>query len=763
MFRTIRLISLSLLFFLGILFWQRSISVLMNHEGSLWVSTSYAANLSNPTNPKSAQSTAPSDYNKNLIDFINTLIKLLSLIVTPLIMLAWWLLSPDWTTGELFGFRNLLYQLWIISSNLAYLGYALLLVGSAISTMLWPEKHRFQLWGMLPHIALGILSTLFTWWIVNATLSLANVLTTSVVTLPSDMIEGGDLPMLQNEKWYTTEKVIPKEVVVDLWSLTPAEANIQQQTVQRANEAWDCTRNPDNCMSVKEFMQGFNTWPFSLLIGYAYGALKINDYKLISDGILTSLTSIGKVSVILLFAVFTYIAFAVLILILCFLLFKRAIMMWLYLAFAPFMTFAYVFSGKQMQDERVWWNITSFISLALIPVIISAALSFGFVFISIINAAVMSQTNVAANACQITYNGGTVTGVKTGFWCMGTGEVPWGSDNKTPVTASALSIGEKVRIIMLWKFIVGKDSEQKEIGVLATMLSSFLWLAVLWFAVIAAMRSTTITKKMIAPLDGLIKLTQDLPKYTPIPFMPGGSIKGMGEASAALTEASNRGLQDLARRQASNSPLIGRHLQYPLPNDPRQAFSQLKNTIRTTPDDFTSLQNMIDKIWKQGGSNALLRNYWDDMTAVFKNESNADVLRSRMAAAGLPATMYASLQRDWSNPSSLNRQDLELLWKFIGKTWDELTRYVAATNTPVAEAPTGWAWNFRVTRNGTPIDLGIAAGWTDEIVQAILSKIPNMTLAEVDSLVSSLTPNTNLHIAQIKTKLNAEITARWNP
>ena len=114
------------------------------------------------------------------------------------------------------------------------------------------------------------------------------------------------------------------------------------------------------------------------------------------------------------------------------------------------------------------------------------------------------------------------------------------------------------------------------------------------------MRSTTITKKMIAPLDGLIKLTQDLPKYTPIPFMPGGSIKGMGEASAALTEASNRGLQDLARRQASNSPLIGRHLQYPLPNDPRKAFTQLKSTIRTTPDDFTSLQNMIDKIWKQG-------------------------------------------------------------------------------------------------------------------------------------------------------------------
>ena len=57
---------------------------------------------------------------------------------------------------------------------------------------------------------------------------------------------------------------------------------------------------------------------------------------------------------------------------------------------------------------------------------------------------------------------------------MGTGEIPGGSDNTTPVTASALSIGEKVKIIMLGKFIVGKDSEQKEIGILATMLSSFL-------------------------------------------------------------------------------------------------------------------------------------------------------------------------------------------------------------------------------------------------------------------------------------------------
>ena len=52
------------------------------------------------------------------------------------------------------------------------------------------------------------------------------------------------------------------------------------------------------------------------------------------------------------------------------------------------------------------------------------------------------------------------------------------------------------------------------------------------------MRSTTLTKKMIAPLDGLIKLTQDLPKYTPIPFMPGGSIAGMEKAATTMTTMS---------------------------------------------------------------------------------------------------------------------------------------------------------------------------------------------------------------------------------
>lgn len=747
MFWKIRIIALSFLFFFWFLFGHNIAWIAVSWGDapfSVWVS--YAASVSNPTNPKSAQSTAPSDYNKNMIDFINSLIKLLSLVVTPLIMLAWWLLSPDWTTWELFGVRDLLYQLWIISSNLAYLGYALLLVASAISTMLWPEKHRFQLGAMLPRIALGILSTVFTWWIVNATLSLANVLTTSVVTLPSDMIEGGDIPILQNEKWYTTEKVIPKEVVVDLGSITPTEANVQQQTLQRANESWDCTRNPDNCMTVKEFMQGFNTWPFSLLIGYAYGALKINDYKLISDGILTTLTSIGKVSIILLFAVFTYTAFAVLIVILCFLLFKRAIMMWLYLAFAPFMTFSYVFSGKQMQDEKIWGNITAFISLALIPVIISAALSFGFVFISIINAAVMSQTSVAANSCQITYNGGTVRGVKTGFWCMGTGEIPGGSDNTTPVTASALSIGEKVKIIMLGKFIVGKDSEQKEIGILATMLSSFLWLAVLWIAVIASMRSTTLTKKMIAPLDGLIKLTQDLPKYTPIPFMPGGSIAGMEKAATTMTTMSQWTLDEIAKRQAQSAP-GWRFLNYPLSTNPDRAWSELQTRGVRSREDMTTMQNMIDKVWSENGTdahNGVLNKIWDRMNMVIQDRRND----AKFTENGIAPSLLTNIRSvDWSNISSTTEVQREWLAQFIGKTGGEIDRYKQGRDGPV---PQNAAANLQIIINGNTVDLGTATTPDDQIATVIIRELGTSNLPTTDAAVRTIVNSITGNLAQNK-------------
>jgi hypothetical protein len=56
----------------------------------------------------------------SIITALNLVIELLTFLITPLIMLAGWLLSPDWTFGEIFGLRPVLHQLWILISNVVY-------------------------------------------------------------------------------------------------------------------------------------------------------------------------------------------------------------------------------------------------------------------------------------------------------------------------------------------------------------------------------------------------------------------------------------------------------------------------------------------------------------------------------------------------------------------------------------------------------------------------------------------------------------------
>jgi len=68
------------------------------------------------------------------------------------------------------------------------------------------EKFGYKV--MLPKLALGILMVPFTWWFVQWTISIASVVTASVMTIPAETIVSSD------SKWFT-EKSIPMNVNVD--------------------------------------------------------------------------------------------------------------------------------------------------------------------------------------------------------------------------------------------------------------------------------------------------------------------------------------------------------------------------------------------------------------------------------------------------------------------------------------------------------------------------------------------------------------------
>ena len=96
-------------------------------------------------------------------------------------------MSPDWTSGDLFGLREPMHKMWIIVSNIVYFIYAILLIIIALATIF--GKDNFSYKAMIPRLALGILMVPFTWWFVQWTISLATVVTASVINIPMDMIK----------------------------------------------------------------------------------------------------------------------------------------------------------------------------------------------------------------------------------------------------------------------------------------------------------------------------------------------------------------------------------------------------------------------------------------------------------------------------------------------------------------------------------------------------------------------------------------------
>lgn len=70
---------------------------------------------------------------------VNAVINILYALLTPLLMLAGWLLTPDWAFGEIFGMRPVLHDMWILVSNIVYVIFAFLLVAMAFMNIFGAE------------------------------------------------------------------------------------------------------------------------------------------------------------------------------------------------------------------------------------------------------------------------------------------------------------------------------------------------------------------------------------------------------------------------------------------------------------------------------------------------------------------------------------------------------------------------------------------------------------------------------------------------
>lgn len=456
------------------------------------------------TDPAGGATVPTTDKNAvTAVDWLNMIIGAMNFLISPLIMLAWWLLSPDWIFWDVFNLRPVFHKLWIYVSNVVYVVFALVLVYIAIINIFYENKKTFELKSALPRLIISILMVPFSWFIVSWVLSITTVLTAEVIRIPMSTI---------SEIWgkdFLEKPVVPKWVYYDKtkWAQTEDKAAWAKDTTAAAwpFSSWDCAKG--ECWTIKQMIES-KWWAYNLLSIFAYWIFQVDKTQQISDQQKKSLQNLWSLwEQLVSWAVF-FLAFWFMVISIIVVLFTRVFRLWIIAIFSPFFAVAYFFKDwwdKKLKEHGL--TIQSFISLALVPVYVSAALAFWLMFISAVRSSSPTDWECVkweyAKICPEWEEIQIMT-----FWDEG--------QNWT------------IELIMEWKL----DWEKSVAWVLSAwnwilskVIINLLSIWVLWIAVKTALSADEITKKAFAPLEKLWdKFISEAPKYAPLPI-PWWSIK----------------------------------------------------------------------------------------------------------------------------------------------------------------------------------------------------------------------------------------------
>lgn len=454
-----------------------------------------------------AETTTPNQAVNWAIDLLNPVIFIISLIVQPLSMFAGWLLSPDWVFGDIINLRPVLHNIWIMVSNFVYIIFAFFLVAIAFMNIFW-KSESYAIKKKLPRLVVWILIVPFTWFIVSAVLSISTILTASVISFSYDSIA-----KFSSDGAITGIKFIPKNIKIDLTEDSDYEWTTKEEQAKNHASAKnvDCSKEPKDttkCLSLEDLLWSWK-WAYNLLPIYAYGIFKIDKLKDISDKMTSG--SIRKVWDIVkkltFWAIFALI-FAILLIAIIFALFTRMIMLWLFAAFSPLFALDFFLEWKWLwkmwESLKKYVSITKFISLAMVPVYLSAALSFWLVFLSFAMTSKFEwNPDIKINSVDTNWD------QVMEFWKLKMTIVGTYEPDSKWLFDWALS---------MWSWMI------------SNIIISVLALVILWMAVMAALSSDEITKRAIDPIaqfwGSIWKLALEAPKYIPLKI-PGGGGKSI--------------------------------------------------------------------------------------------------------------------------------------------------------------------------------------------------------------------------------------------
>ena len=517
------------------------------------------------------------DWFIQITTWISTIISVLLWALTYLVTLF---LTPEWTSGTVFGLSKNLKDIWVLMSNIVYFAFAFILIAIAFANIVWTQWD-FALKQALPRFIVWILIVPFSWFIVQFFVSLSSILTISALNLPFEVF--------QDYKSQMSKVDIPKNCTLNLWVLWEKEwTNSWEGTP--SNQIYSCWTEE---ISVADLLKSDKASDgiFGIVWLYTYWLVNIEwiskiDEKQLRDQIKTIWDIVVKVVFDLLFIV----VYAILMIALWLALMIRWIRLWIFMMLAPLFWIMYFF-------KKWWWgnwflqkfNFKEFIALTLTPVYAMLALSFWIFFIFV---SWKWMTWVTTDL--------TVKDKEVKIWDF-TLTVEW-------AVSHDLSVTDFLKTIWDWA-----------LWVIWALILKIFWIVVLWGAVMAALKQSQITWEIIEPISAfgrsVWELATKIPQFTPI--LPGrqtlDSLQQLpNKALWALQWYSSVKADDLAWKFWLNN------------SQNSQAINELNRTLiemKWNEKNQSFRQNAISKLLNQiKTNNELLTDpkYREKATEVFK-------------------------------------------------------------------------------------------------------------------------------------------------
>ena len=422
-----------------------------------------------------------------VIELINWFLKIAAAILWLLTFLVGLFLYPEWTSWSIiwlwwndWGLK----QMWIMISNIVYFVFALIFLWIAFMNVIWKEWD-YSLKEALPRFIVWLLIVPFTWFFVQFILSISAILTVWVLSLPYDTFK--DTYMKKDD---LNKIELCKDYEINVWKQKKDEMPV------KCKEWWEKIKLSD----ILSWKNSDSLYWITAVYTYAIMAVDGN-WKLSIKDIWSWISDLVSLWVKWIFDLIFVLVYALLMIALALALFVRWVYLWFYAMWSPLFWLLYFFKKEK---EWIWgwkFSLTEFISLAMVPVYVSAALAFWLLFIfSAWNAMKDSKTVAQSWWKPIIEDWGK----KINFWWFSY-TLSWAVNdwwNKEQV--------KKLIWWFQWTFW--------------TLILQVFWLAILWMAVMAAINESKITQTVADPFTQFWKSIWDLamkaPTYAPI--LPGG-------------------------------------------------------------------------------------------------------------------------------------------------------------------------------------------------------------------------------------------------